>query len=194
MPNVFVVADQQIFTENLKVLRSPDVRVIVLSDERFRDARLDGAVYAYLPANAPAPLLERMFDNAIDHMHLVQTRREASDKLALANSEIYELNHIGAALSAEHDTRDLLELILSKCRQITRADAGSLYLVEEADPSEEDRSVRDHHKPKKYLRFKLAQNDTVQVSFRETVLPISERLHRWIRRAARNRGDDRGRI
>ncbi len=172
--NVFVIADQQLFTENLKVLRSPDVRVIVLSEERFRDARLDGTVYAYLPPSAPAPLLERMFDNAIDHMHLVLTRREASDKLALANSEIYELNHIGAALSAEHDTRELLELILAKCRQITRADAGSLYLVEEADPTEDDHSVRDHHKPKKYLRFKMAQNDTVHVPFRETVLPISE--------------------
>jgi HD-GYP domain-containing protein (c-di-GMP phosphodiesterase class II) len=173
--NVFVVSDQQLFAENLKVLRSPDVRVIVLSDERFHDARLDGTVYAYLPPSAPAPLLERMFDNAIDHMHLVQTRREASDKLALANSEIYELNHIGAALSAEHDTRELLELILTKCREITRADAGSLYLVEEADPTEAERSVRDHHKPKKYLRFKMAQNDTVNVPFREVVLPISER-------------------
>jgi HD-GYP domain-containing protein (c-di-GMP phosphodiesterase class II) len=172
--NVFVIADQQLFAENLKVLRSPDVRVIVLADERFRDARLDGSVYAYLPPNVSAPLLERMFDNAIDHMHLVQTRREASDKLALANSEIYELNHIGAALSAEHDTQELLELILTKCREITRADAGSLYLVEEAEPTEDDRSVRDHHKPKKFLRFKMAQNDTVNVSFREVVLPISE--------------------
>jgi len=173
--SVFVIADQQLFAENLKLLRSPDVRVIVLADERFRDARLDGTAYAYLPLSSPAPLLERMFDNAVDHMHLVQTRREASDKLALANSEIYELNHIGAALSAEHETRELLELILTKCREITRADAGSLYLVEEADPTEEDRSVRDHHKPKKYLRFKMAQNDTVKVPFREVVLPISER-------------------
>jgi HD-GYP domain-containing protein (c-di-GMP phosphodiesterase class II) len=104
-------------------------------------------------------------------MQLVQTRREANDKLALANSEIYELNHIGAALSAEHETRELLELILTKCREITRADAGSLYLVEEEEPGEER---RDHHKPKKYLRFKMAQNDTVKVPFSEVMLPITE--------------------
>ena len=155
-------------------MRAPNVRVIALSDERFRDARLDGSVYAYLPRNTPVALLERMFDNAIDHMHLVQTRREANDKLALANSEIYELNHIGAALSAEHDTRELMELILTKCREITRADAGSIYLVEEEEPDEELRPVRNHRKPKKYLRFKMAQNDTVQVPFREVMLPISE--------------------
>jgi HD-GYP domain-containing protein (c-di-GMP phosphodiesterase class II) len=172
--NVFVLADVQAFADHLKILRAPNVRVIVLADERFRDARLDGTVYAYLPANTPASLLERMFDNAIDHMHLVQTRREASDKLALANSEIYELNHIGAALSAEHDARELLELILMKCREITRADAGSIYLVEEEDPGDDERLARDHRSPKKYLRFKMAQNDTVQVPFREVVLPINE--------------------
>jgi len=172
--NVFVLADQELFANNLKELRGPNVRVIALSDERYRDARLDGTVYAYLPANTPCPLLERMIDNAVDHMHLAQTRREASDKLALANSEIYELNHIGAALSVEHDTRELLELILTKCREITRADAGSLYLVEEEEPGEEPRLVRDHRQPKKYLRFKMAQNDSVQVPFRELVLPISE--------------------
>lgn len=174
--NVFVFADETIFAAHLEQLRAPNFRVIALSGERFRDARLDGLVYAYLPRNTPPALLERMFDNAIDHMHLVQTRREANDKLALANFEIYELNHIGAALSAEHDTRELMELILTKCREITRADAGSLYLVEEADehPVEERRPVRGHREAKKYLRFMMAQNDTVQVPFREIMLPINE--------------------
>ncbi len=171
---VFVLADEALFAEHLTRLRAPHVRVIMLADERLRDPRLDGSVYAYLPRDTSAPLLERMFDNAVDHMHLVQTRREANDKLAMANSEIYELNHIGAALSAEHETRELLELILTKCRQITRADAGSLYLVEEQEPGEEQRLVRDHHKPKKFIRFKMAQNDTVEVPFREVLLPISE--------------------
>jgi HD-GYP domain-containing protein (c-di-GMP phosphodiesterase class II) len=171
---VFILADPSLFAENLKLLRASNVRVIALTDERFRDARLDGTVYAYLPVNTRPALLERMFDNAIDHMHLVQTRRETNDKLALANSEIYELNHIGAALSAEHETRELLEFILTKCREITHADAGSIYLVEEKDSEEEPRSVRDHRKPRKFLRFKMAQNDTVQVPFREVVLPISE--------------------
>ena len=168
VPTVFVVADEKIFTENLKLLRSPEVRVIVLREERFSDARLDGTVYAYLPPRSPAAMLERMFDNAIDHMHLVQTRREASDTLAAANTEIYELNHIGAALSAQLETPRLLDLILTKCREITRADAGSLYLVEEP-PEGADGALG-----KKFLRFKLAQNDTVHVTFREGMLPISE--------------------
>jgi HD-GYP domain-containing protein (c-di-GMP phosphodiesterase class II) len=171
--NVFVLADEKLFGEFLKQLRAPNIRVIALSDERFRDPRLDGTVYAYLPSDVPPRLLERMFDNAIDHMHLVQTRREANDKLASAKAEIYELNHIGAALSAEHDTRALMELILTKCREITHADAGSIYLVEEDEALKG--KGRDLRRPKRLLRFKLAQNDTVQVPFREVVLPVSER-------------------
>lgn len=171
--NVFVISDIRLLAENLKMLRAPELRVIMLNDERCADTRLDSAVYAYLPRYSPAAMLERMFDNAIDHIHLVQTRREANDKLALANSEIYELNHIGAALSAENDTRELLELILTKCREITRADAGSLYLVEEE--AVESDGGRATGATRKLLRFTIAQNDTVKLPFREVVLPVSER-------------------
>jgi HD-GYP domain-containing protein (c-di-GMP phosphodiesterase class II) len=172
--NVFVLSDPRLFADHLKLFRAPNFRVIAVSSERFCDARLDGMVYAYLPEGTSTALLERMFDNAVDHMHLVETRREANDKLASAKSQIYELNHIGAALSAEHDARELLELILTKCREITRADAGALYLVEEREPAGDEPPVRDHRKPEKLLRFILSQNDSVPQAFREVVLPISE--------------------
>ena len=41
-----------------------------------------------------------------------------------------ELNTIGVALSTEKDPVKLFNMILQKSREITRADAGSLYLVE----------------------------------------------------------------
>jgi len=106
------------------------------------------------------------------------TRQEAHERLALATHEINELNRIGAALSAEHDTGKLLELILLKCREITKADAGSLYVVEE---QEVENPEADEHTPpdgrkiiQKVLRFKLAQNDTVAFPFREIIIPINE--------------------
>src|SRR3990167_9244865 len=76
--------------------------------------------------------------------------------------ELEELNAIGVSLSAERDTDALLALILTKARAITNSDAGSIYLVEE--PEEGQRR----------LRFKLAQNDFVQVPFTEFTMPISE--------------------
>src|SRR5438046_6197202 len=44
--------------------------------------------------------------------------------------ELEELNRIGMALSETRDVELLLDLILKKAREITAADAGSLYLVE----------------------------------------------------------------
>ena len=65
-------------------------------------------------------------------------------------------------LSGERDTKLLLELILTKARDITRSDAGSIYLVEPAT----DGSRR--------LRFELAQNDSVPVEFNAVALPLSQ--------------------
>jgi HD-GYP domain-containing protein (c-di-GMP phosphodiesterase class II) len=172
--NVFVVSDELLLERHLKRLRTSNARVIALSDSRFREARLDGTVYAYLPVDIPSSLLELMFDNAVDHMHLVATRRDTNDKLALANSEIHELNQIGAALSAEHDSHKLLEMILSKCREITRADAGSIYLVEDDEAADAQRQAGDNRPVPKLLCLKLAQNDSVKIPFREARLPVNE--------------------
>jgi HD-GYP domain-containing protein (c-di-GMP phosphodiesterase class II) len=74
--------------------------------------------------------------------------------------KLQELNRIGIALSSEREPERLLELILSKSREITNSDAGSLFLVE-TTPDQDKR-----------LRFKLTQNDSVPFEFTEITLPI----------------------
>jgi HD-GYP domain-containing protein (c-di-GMP phosphodiesterase class II) len=85
-----------------------------------------------------------------------------------ATHDLEELNRIGIALSETRDVEQLLGLILQKAREITGADAGSLYLVErdshDASGSSETRR----------LRFKLTQNDSVQFPFTEAGLPLTE--------------------
>ena len=56
----------------------------------------------------------------------------------------------------------MLNLILAKAREITRADAGSLYLIEE------DAEGRRN------LRFMLTQNDSLVFPFKELTLPLAE--------------------
>lgn len=101
-------------------------------------------------------------------LELVQARRalgQLEGALARKSQELTELNRIGVALSAQRDIDALLELILRKSREITSADAGSLYLVERGPEagSGDDR-----------LRFKLTQNDSVVVAFEEHPVPLSE--------------------
>jgi len=85
-----------------------------------------------------------------------------------AARDLEELNRVGIALSETRDIGQLLDLILKKAREITAADAGSLYLVEKSGVSAEGgRRVPQ-------LRFKLTQNDSVQFPFSEHTLPLTE--------------------
>jgi HD-GYP domain-containing protein (c-di-GMP phosphodiesterase class II) len=85
-----------------------------------------------------------------------------------ATRELEELNRVGIALSETRDVDQLLDLILKKAREITAADAGSLYLVESGGVSAEGGSRVPQ------LRFKLTQNDSVQFPFGEHTLPLME--------------------
>jgi HD-GYP domain-containing protein (c-di-GMP phosphodiesterase class II) len=194
---VLVTHESQLAAHD-RTFRRPNARILALSDRRFKEPRYDGAVYAYLPPAVPLEILERMIDNAIDHIQLLANRREINDKLIGATREIHELNQIGAALSAEHDTQKLLDMILTKSREITSADAGSLYLVESAEePASpaagsaggttaelvagakgelaEAMKLVTRSEGRKRLRVKLAQNDSVNIPFRELTMEISER-------------------
>jgi HD-GYP domain-containing protein (c-di-GMP phosphodiesterase class II) len=186
---ILITSLERMIVDKGASLRAPNVRVIAISDWRYKDPRTDGVVYAYLPVKTPPELVERTIDNALDHIHLLATRRDVNERLTGATKEIHELNAIGAALSAEHNTEKLLEMILQKCREITRADAGSLYLVEEQvipEPNATEAAAeveiagaklasRRSEKTRKVLRFTLAQNDSISIPFRETVIDISDK-------------------
>ena len=86
-----------------------------------------------------------------------------------------QLNTIGVALSAERDHERLLKLILSKSREVTTADAGSLFLVESIDEpiGPEDKKGDQARVQSRWLVFRLAQNDSREIKFEEEVLQIN---------------------
>jgi HD-GYP domain-containing protein (c-di-GMP phosphodiesterase class II) len=110
--------------------------------------------------------LRLRLDRAFDALHNRRVVRQLEEALARKGEELHELNQIGVKLSAERDIKKLLDLILYKSREITAADAGSLYLVERG---KSDKTQTDDR-----LRFKLTQNDSVLVPFEEYEMPLSE--------------------
>lgn len=64
---------------------------------------------------------------------------------------------IGRALSQQRDLRSLLDLILRRAREVSGADAGSIYVVEGDDDATERK-----------LHFKVAHNDSVEAIEAET--------------------------
>ena len=86
-----------------------------------------------------------------------EKRQETSNQVELTE----ELLAIGTALSNSQDLEELLNLILTKSREITCSDAGSLYLIDQKD-----------FIPK--LIFKAAQNDSLPLAtFKEFAMPIT---------------------
>ncbi len=108
--------------------------------------------------------LRLKLERAVEIVRSRRTVQQLESALDRKGEELSVLNRIGVALSAERDIDKLLELILSTSREITDADAGSLYLVER----EGEGNGQEH------LSFRLAQNDTVDVPFEAFTMPLDE--------------------
>src|ERR1700758_181357 len=190
---VLLASSEQALAEHWGNLRQGAVRIIALSEECYKDPRLDTAVFAYLPPSTPIPLVGRMIENALRDICRDNLHHQSAEQLRIASTEIDELNRIGVALSAEHEIPKLLEMILSRARQLTAADAGSIYFVEAEQDGFWSSSPKAHSaitgsiqereidwrksnvtsRPKT-LRFLWAQNDTVSFPFEQTKVEISD--------------------
>lgn len=143
------------------VLKSDRWHLICLLDGDIRPpAKLHSRIFAVVPRQVSSLALGKTVEKAFESLHAQEEHHRTRRELRRAVSDLETLNKIGVALSTERNTDSLLELILSKSREITSADAGSLYLVEE----ESDGS--------KHLVFKLTQNDSHSVPFRQFTMPI----------------------
>ena len=148
-----VAAEGVLLTASLEAL-APNERLRVIG---VVDAAAPGpwpsSWYALVPAVSGRPLVASAVANAFADLEAVADRTRLERELG-------ELTAIGIQLSAERDLDVLLETILTKAREITHSDAGSLYLVEQA-PDGEPR-----------LRFALAQNASIEITFQSATLPL----------------------
>ncbi len=104
--------------------------------------------------------VQKVLKRATEAMKNAAIKENYEKLLDQAQYEIRELHAIGIALSSEKDPIKLLDLILTKSRQITQADAGSLFLVEGG----------------KKLKLKHCQNDSLRWNLSEDIpLPIDDR-------------------
>lgn len=108
--------------------------------------------------------LQRTLRNLFRRLHLERELAEKDRLLKAKESENSELLKVGIQLTAEKDNDKLLAYILRQLRQITRADAGTLYLVE-----------IDEAQGTLQLRFKIAQNDSNPQDYTERVFPLNKK-------------------
>jgi HD-GYP domain-containing protein (c-di-GMP phosphodiesterase class II) len=97
-------------------------------------------------------------------LETVVLRLEVDDvrvQLKRRTEQMEDVQRVGIALSAEKNLETLQTLILRTARQVTSADAGTLYLVSENADKE------------KVLIFQYSQNDSVDAPYQRQVMPLS---------------------
>jgi HD-GYP domain-containing protein (c-di-GMP phosphodiesterase class II) len=106
------------------------------------------SVKAYLPSNPIADEID--FENLSNDRRLNKLLKSVLGEVKLyAENQIKhikQLTQIGLALSSEKDISKLLENIVDQARDLSHADAGTLYIMED---------------DKAYLRFEILQNDSM---------------------------------
>ncbi|ACY14847.1 metal dependent phosphohydrolase [Haliangium ochraceum DSM 14365] len=139
------------------------------TEEQLADSILEelGTIHAVpMPLPVSASRIAITVRHALAALELAGDRSVLAVSLERARYENEMLISIGRALSQQRDLRSLLDIILRRAREVSGADAGSIYVVEGED-DEDDRK----------LHFKVAQNDSVEAIETETTgftMPVSD--------------------
>ena len=157
----------------------------VLEHLKSRNLWRDMPVVVVSALNEMEPVIRCIEQGADDYLSkpldpvLLRARVNAClEKKRLRDHEVEHLrnlarlNEIGIALSSVLDLDQLLSTILSYSRELTAADGGSIYLVENAGQltSMERESIRDQK-----LRFIYSQNDSIDFPFSEFTVSVDEK-------------------
>src|SRR6266550_1218157 len=123
----------------------------------------DENVYFHLPENPSTAVLLNTVKRSYQFLYQKVRADQLERQLGERTRELRQVSEVGTALATVRDHQVLLTMILTKARELSRSDAGSLYLLDEVD----GQSV---------LRWKLAQNDSIDTGgFEERVLPITRK-------------------
>jgi HD-GYP domain-containing protein (c-di-GMP phosphodiesterase class II) len=123
----------------------------------------DDSIYLHLPENPSTGVLLSAVKRAYQFLYQKQRADQLEHQLTDRTRELQDVAQVGVSLSTVRDHSVLLTMILSKARELSRSDAGSLYLLDEQGG-------------RKVLRWKLAQNDSIDVEgFEEKILPITRK-------------------
>ena len=161
--------DRQRFEPHLIRARTGNYSLILLGrDEDFIDGKVDELEDVPDLMTVPIPVPRQRLAVAIrsrgEETRLRCEKAAVELNLERAHHENELLISIGRALSQQRDILSLLDLILSRAREVSGADAGSVYIVQGND---EDVS-------KRILQFTISQNDSrPQVEFKGFTMPVS---------------------
>jgi HD-GYP domain-containing protein (c-di-GMP phosphodiesterase class II) len=131
-------------------------------ESRGLDAAMSRGLGVFLGARPSADEIFLAVERGFELLDAKNRAERRGEWVVRYEYEIGELVDIARAMTTERDVDKLLGVILAKSRQVTGADAGSIYVVEGEATA-------------RLLRFKLTQNDSVSFDSREFLMPLNSR-------------------
>ncbi len=125
--------------------------------------------FAVFNSDVNPAVLVRSIYNAAKFSSLLQKEESSRQSIVQKDYVLKELIEIGKNLNSYRDLNELLDVILTKSRQLIGADAGSIYIVESIAESRDSSDIT--------LKFKLVQNDSVTIKeiTRDSIIPVTTR-------------------
>lgn len=160
LPAELAGADQELLQAIGKAAAGSVALVLVGAGTR-QSSLLTDLVAAQVAPLMTEDALVAAIRTAIRHLALEERMRRTAEDLGRRTRQYEQLLAVGTAMAAEPDIDALQDLILGKAREMTQADAGSLYLVRRGRGGEQE------------LLFLHAQNDSVETGFRRQALPMT---------------------
>ncbi len=153
---------------------------------------LPGWMHATAAHSLPLPCTTgacRATFRAVERFHdLIEKTRQDRDEHRLDAENVKYIMSISRELNGERDIPKLLNLILLKAREVTRADAGSIYTIEPANAmtttptgaavslaggATEQMKGGSRQRHEDVLHFRFTQNHSVKQNLSEFKLPIN---------------------
>ncbi len=167
---VFYISDSALEVEHKKIRDQLRLNPLILGRfilnadlgyENYKQTEIeDDLIFGVLPDETTDLHLSKSFANAFLHLQMITDQFDLLHKINTAKYEINRLTRIGISLANEKDFDKLLREILYSAREISNADSGSLYLVEQDDIG----FVKN-------LRFKIS---ALSIDTEEFILPINK--------------------
>ncbi|HOJ64261.1 MAG TPA: HD domain-containing phosphohydrolase [Spirochaetota bacterium] len=127
-------------------------------------------IYTFLPYDIPYKKLVIIFKKYINDYKNFNLTNDFINKCERQNSIFETLTKIGISLSVIRDIEVLLDLILTKAREITNSDAGSIFLnTEEEVKDENGNTIKE-----KRLKFVHSQNFSFPIKSPTFSIPLTK--------------------
>lgn len=127
-------------------------------------------IYAFIPYDIPFKKLLILFKKYINDYKNFNLINEVLNKCEKQDSNFEILTKIGISLSVIRDIDVLLDLILTKSREITNSDAGSIFLTVEEETKDENGNIIKE----KRLKFVHSQNFSFPIKSTSFTIPLTK--------------------